>query len=87
MSSIQRHRSGSECGGKVFEGNCKCAGSKIHRCPLESGRAFKTEKEIKKSFVFRNILLSINLMINLIFLGFHAEIKLFSNLCIYYFQM
>jgi hypothetical protein len=74
MSSIQRRRSGSECGGNIFEGNCKCDGGMLPKCTLES---VGEQKSRKKSFDFRHILLPINLMINLILFGFHAEIKAF----------
>ena len=36
MNSIQRRRSGSECGGNIVEGNCKCEGGKLLKCTLES---------------------------------------------------
>ena len=80
MNSIQRRRSGSECGGKVFEGNCNCEGGRLHKCTLESVGELYKQKSKKKSFDFRHMLLPINLMITLILFGFRAEMKdFFSN--------
>ena len=44
MNSIQRRRSGSECGGKVYEGNWKGEGGKLPKCTLYSGESFKNWK-------------------------------------------
>ena len=74
MNSIQRRRSGSECGrvGKFVEGAWKCGES----ISLSVGKISKLTSK-KKSFSFKHILLHLNLMISLIFLAFMLKLKLF----------